>query len=346
MHKTTLHTNALLLLVALIWGSAFVAQRLGMDNIGPLLFSGLRFILGALVVLPFLLYRRYTRRITSPFLEPSLIRGGILLGLVVTIGINLQQTGLLYTPVSHAGFITGMYVLIVPLLGLLMGLRANAGTWLGASLAVSGLYLLSAEDSLHIAYGDLLQLGGALSWAIHVLMMGYLAKKHDPLRLAFIQFVVCGLLSLLAALWFEPFSWPHIMQAGPALLYAGLLSIGVGFSLQAIALQHAKPAHAAIILSMEGIFAALAAMLLLGESLSLQGYLGAALMLCAMLLAQLWPQRQQQALPDEPLNCLSAGAAALPLGDTDLMTAGLAPDTANAAPAAGSAAASPPDSGG
>ena len=341
MYKKTLQINALMLLVAMIWGSAFVAQRLGMDSIGPLLFSGLRFILGALVVLPFLLYRRYTRRVTDPFLDPALLRGGILLGLVVTVGINLQQTGLLYTSVSHAGFITGMYVLIVPLLGLFIRLRTNTGTWLGAILAVGGLYLLSVEDGLQVAGGDWLQLGSAFSWAMHVLMMGYLAKKHDPLRLVFIQFVTCALLSLLAALWLEPLSWPHIIQAGPALLYAGLFSIGIGFSLQAIALQHAKPAHAAILLSMEGVFAALAAVLLLGESLSLQGYLGAALMLTAMLLAQLWPQRPQAAHTDEPLSCLSTGAAALPLGETEPVT-----DAETAAPARSSLAALLPDNAG
>ncbi len=343
MQKKLLHTNLLLLLVAIIWGSAFVAQRLGMDSIGPLLFSGLRFILGALVVLPFLLYRRHTRKVSDPFLDPALVSGGVLLGLIVTIGINLQQTGLLYTSVSHAGFITGMYVLIVPLLGLLIGLRANTGTWLGAMLAVTGLYLLSVEDGFQVATGDWLQLGSALSWAIHVLVMGHLAKQHDPLRLAFIQFVTCAAISLLAALWLEPVSLPSIVQAAPALLYAGLLSIGVGFTLQAVALQHARPAHAAIILSLEGVFAALAAVILLGETLSLQGYLGASLMLGAMLLAQLWPQRQQPGTVDEPLPCISTGASALPLGEThhELMDA-----TAVPAPAGQLGAASLPDNAG
>ncbi len=343
MPKKLLQTNLLLLLVAMIWGSAFVAQRLGMDSIGPLLFSGLRFILGALVVLPFLLYRRHAGKVSTPFLDPSLLRGGFLLGLIVTAGINLQQAGLLFTSVSHAGFITGMYVLMVPLLGLLIGLRTNTGTWLGAVLAMCGLYLLTVEDGFRIAGGDWLQLASALCWAVQVLVMGYLAKKHDPLRLAFIQFVTCAVFSLLAALLLEPFSLPHIVQAAPALLYAGILSIGIAFSLQAIALQRARPAHAAIILSLEGVFAAIAAALFLGETLSVQGYFGAALMLGAMLLAQLWPQQPQPAPGTEPLHCLSTGPAALPVSDgqTVVMDVATAP-----VPAAASADALPPDSDG
>lgn len=344
MQKKLLQTNALLLLVAIIWGSAFVAQRLGMDSIGPLLFSGLRFILGALVVLPFLIYRHYSHKTHGPFLNRQLVMGGVLLGVIVTVGINLQQTGLLHTSVSNAGFITGMYVLIVPLLGLLIGLRAHAGIWLGALLALTGLYLLSVGDGFQVARGDFLQLGGAFSWAVHVLVMGHLARQYDPLRLTFIQFVTCAVLSLAGALWLEPVSLPHILDAVPALLYAGLLSIGVGFSLQAIALSRARPAHAAIILSLEGVFAALAAAIFLGESLSLQGYLGAGLMLAAMLLAQLWPQRQAPlAETEEPLPCLSTGTAALPVGEEAAMVTDAA---AEPSLAQGSAAVLPPNSAG
>jgi drug/metabolite transporter (DMT)-like permease len=317
MPKKALQTNALLLLVAMIWGSAFVAQRLGMESIGPLLFSGLRFILGALVILPFLLYRRRSGKVDTPFFDLALLRGGFVLGLIVTAGINLQQTGLLYTSVSHAGFITGMYVLMVPLLGLLIGLRIGTGTWLGAILAVTGLYLLTVEEGFRIAGGDWLQLASALCWAVQVLAMGYLAKRHDPLRLAFIQFVTCAALSLAAALLLEPFSLPAIVQAVPSLLYAGILSIGVAFSLQAVALQRAKPAHAAIILSLEGVFAAVAAAVLLGEALSPQGYLGAGLMLCAMLLAQIWPQAKQPATTEEPLPCPGSGPGVLPATATE-----------------------------
>lgn len=291
----TLRTNALMLVTAIIWGGAFVAQRIGMDDIGPFLFSGLRFILGAAVVLPFLLYRRQQGRVRSNFLDRHLWLAGLLLGTLVAIGINLQQVGLLYTQVSHAGFITGMYVIFVPVLGLLWGLNTHASTWVGASLALLGLSLLSVSEQLSVAPGDWLQLLSALFWALHVLAMGYFARRHDPLRLAFIQFVVCAALSLAVSIGLETIDWASIRAAGPALLYAGLLSTGIGFSLQAIALKEANPAHAAIILSLEGVFAALAAMLLLGESLSARGYLGASLMLAAILVTQLW-RRQPRPL--------------------------------------------------
>lgn len=336
MAKKTLQINLLMLLVAMIWGSALVAQRMGMDSTGPLLFSGLRFAMGALVILPFLLYRRHAGIVQLPFFAPRLLAGGMLLGVLVTAGINLQQTGLLLTSVSHAGFITGMYVLMVPLLGLLIGHHPAAGTWLGALLALAGLYLLSVEDGLRIASGDWLQLAGAFCWALHVLLMGHLAKKHDPLRLALIQFVTCAVISLLAALLLEPVSWSGILGAGPALLYAGVLSVGVGFSLQAIALQHARPAHAAIILSMEGVFAAVAAALWLGESLPLRGYAGAALMVAGMLLAQLWPQSRSSAS--------SAGSLPMPL-DTPDGTRSIVPP-AECAPAPGSAESSRPGNAG
>lgn len=292
MQNKRLFANLLMLTAAIIWGGALVAQRIGMDDIGPLLFSGIRFSLGAAVVLPFLLYRRHKALVQGQFLDAGLLRAGLFLGLLITLGINLQQVGLLFTKVSNAGFISGMYVIFVPLIGLLFGMRTSLGVWIGASIAVAGLFLLSVQDSFAIARGDWLQLTSALVWALHVLALGYFAKRYDPLRLAFIQFLVCALASLIAASFFESLIWQNIKQAIPALAYAGILSAGVGFSLQAIAQRHARADHAAIILSLEGVFAALTAMLFLNETLSAKSYLGASLMLAGMLIAQLWPHNK------------------------------------------------------
>lgn len=290
MANHALRADLLMLVTAMIWGSSFVAQRLGMDAIGPLLYSGLRFALAVVVLLPVvMLLRRRRAQPASPISRPLLL-GGSLMGAVLALGINLQQVGLLFTSVTNSGFITGLYVIVVPLLGLLLGHKTGLGIWLGASLAVVGMFLLSVGDGFHVASGDLLQLAGAFVWGIHVLLVGVFAARHDALVLALVQFVTCALISLALALVFEHLPGAAIAQALPAILYGGIFGVAVGFTLQVIAQKHAIASHAAIILSLEAVFAAIAGALLLGESLSSRGYFGCALMFTGMLLAQLWPK--------------------------------------------------------
>ena len=290
MRSQALRADLLMLITAMIWGSAFVAQRLGMDSIGPFLYTGLRFALACVLLLPLLaLLQRRQRRPVAP-LNRNLLIGGVVMGLALSIGINLQQVGLLFTTVTNSGFITGLYVIVVPILGLLIGQRSSAGIWLGASLAVVGMFLLSVGEGFTVASGDWLQLAGAFVWGIHVLLVGFFASRHDPLRLAFIQFTTCAVISLLLAIIFETATLDGIVQAAPAILYGGLFGVTVGFTLQVVAQQHAIASHAAIILSLEAVFAAIAGALLLGEVLALRGYLGCALMFGGMLLAQLWPK--------------------------------------------------------
>lgn len=290
MANHALRADLLMLVTAMIWGSSFVAQRLGMDAIGPFLYSGLRFALAVVVLLPVvMLLRRRRAQPASPISRPLLL-GGSLMGAVLALGINLQQVGLLFTSVTNSGFITGLYVIVVPLLGLLLGHKTGLGIWLGASLAVVGMFLLSVGHGFHVASGDLLQLAGAFVWGIHVLLVGVFAARHDALVLALVQFVTCALISLALALVFEHLPGAAIAQALPAILYGGIFGVAVGFTLQVIAQKHAIASHAAIILSLEAVFAAIAGALLLGESLSNRGYFGCALMFTGMLLAQLWPK--------------------------------------------------------
>lgn len=288
MKSHALRADILMLVTAMIWGASFVAQRLGMDAIGPFLFTGLRFALGALILVPWLAWSG--RRGAQPF-NRGMLLAGLAIGSALTLGINLQQVGLLFTSVTNSGFITGLYVIIVPLLGLLLGHRTGTGTWIGAALAVVGMALLSIGPGFHVASGDWLQLTGAFVWGGHVLLVGLFASRYDPVRLAFLQFVTCSAVSLALALIFEEIRWPAILQAGPALLYGGLFGVGTGFTLQVIAQKHAIASHAAIILSLEAVFAAIAGALFLGENLHARGYLGCALMLAGMLVAQLWPRR-------------------------------------------------------
>lgn len=306
MRSQALRADLLMLITAMIWGSSFVAQQMGMNNVGPFLYSGLRFALASLVLLPVIaLLQQRARQRPAP-LNRSLILGGVIMGLVLALGINLQQVGLLFTTVTNSGFITGLYVIVVPLLGLLIGQKSGLGIWLGASIAVVGMFLLSVGEGFTVASGDWLQLAGAFVWGVHVLLVGFFASRHDPLRLALIQLVTCALISLALALIFETATLDGIIAAAPAILYGGIFGVAIGFTLQVVAQQHAIASHAAIILSLEAVFAAIAGALLLGEMLPLRGYLGAALMFAGMLLAQLWPKQLPTTLSDKSPD---AGAA-------------------------------------
>jgi drug/metabolite transporter (DMT)-like permease len=292
MNKQTLKSDALLLFTSAIWGFAFVAQRVGMDYVGPFLFNGVRFALGSLVLLPLVLrngpQRSAAAGISSRTQTRTLILGGALLGISVFAAASLQQVGLVYTTAGNAGFITGLYVVIVPILGLFWGQHSNAGTWIGALLAGIGLYFLSVTHKLTISYGDLLELIGAFLWAVQILIVGWLSPRADPLKLAFVEFSACSLLSLITAFINEKIVLQGLVQAALPILYGGVLSVGVAFTLQVVAQRNAHPAHAAIIFSLESVFAAFGGWLFLNETISFRGLAGCALMLSGMLLSQLY----------------------------------------------------------
>ncbi|MCQ4257620.1 DMT family transporter [Stutzerimonas stutzeri] len=296
MRKQALRADSLMLITAMIWGSGFVAQRIGMDNLGPFLFTGLRFALGAIVLMPLLLHQGRGAARHEPFLQRGLLLGGLSMGLALTLGINLQQVGLMFTSVTNSGFITGLYVIVVPLLGLAIGQKTGTGTWLGAVLAVLGMALLSIDENFQVASGDWIQLAGAFVWGVHVLLVSFFVGRHDAIRLAFLQFVTCAIVSLVLAAIFEQSSLNSIWLAAPALIYGGMFAVGVGYTLQVVAQKHAIASHAAIILSLEAVFAAIAGAWLLDESLDLRGYLGCALMFGGMLIAQLWPRKRLPAV--------------------------------------------------
>lgn len=294
MKSQTLKSDTFLLTTAAIWGFAFVAQRIGMDYVGPFAFNGVRFFLGSLSLLPLLMIQKWGKSGSDPSSSsspgakgmPGLLGGG-LAGLILFIGASLQQIGLVYTTAGKAGFITGLYVVIVPVIGLFLGQRTGKATWVGAILAASGLYLLSVTESFSIAPGDLLELIGAFFWAGHVLIIGWLSPRIYPLKLAFYQFATCSALSLLTALIFESLPLYALYQAALPILYGGLLSVGVAYTLQVVAQRNARPSHAAIILSLEAVFAALGGWIVLGETLSLRGMAGCVMMLAGMLSSQL-----------------------------------------------------------
>ena len=292
MKTQALKTDLLMLIAAAIWGFAFVAQREGMETMGPFLFSGVRFLIGVVALSPvvWFLSKKPQQTHKAEVSAKKLIFAGTVAGLLLFGGISCQQVGLQYTTAGKAGFITGLYIFFVPLIGLFLGQKTGSGTWLGATIALVGLYLLSIKEDFSIAEGDLLQLICAVFFAAHVLVIGYLAKRMDTLKLSLIQYLVCGFISLFIAIAIEMISWDMIVATAIPLLYAGVMSTGIAYTLQVIAQQHAHSSHAAIILSLEGAFAVLGGWLLLDEHLPARGLLGCALMLTGMFLSQLFPK--------------------------------------------------------
>jgi drug/metabolite transporter (DMT)-like permease len=292
MQGKTLKSDLLLLLIAAIWGGGFVAQRQGLESVGPFTFNGVRFALGSLSLLPLVLIGRRRQKPFHGALPEggprALLWGGTLAGGALFLGASLQQVGMVYTTAGNAGFITGLYVVIVPLLGIWWGQRPSAGTWFGALLAATGLFLLSVTAQFTIGFGDLLELIGAFFWAGHVLLIGWLSPRLDSFKLSALQFAVCSVLSMITAFCTETVNIATILQAGGPILYGGLVSVGFAYTMQVVAQRDAHPAHTAIILSAEGVFAALWGWLLLGETLGARGMLGCCLMLAGMLCSELW----------------------------------------------------------
>lgn len=288
MNNREMKSNMLLILTAAIWGFAFVAQRVGMQYVGAFTFNGVRFALGSISLIPLIIYfkNKKTAEQTEETDNASALVPGIIAGSVLFFGASLQQAGLAYTTAGKAAFITGLYIVLVPLLGIFLKQRTGLNTWIGVVLAASGLYFLSVNEGFTIAFGDLLEIIGAFFWAVHILVIDHFTKKVDALKLSFVQFAMCSGLSIITAFIFEDISMSGISQAAIPILYGGLLSVGVAYTLQVVAQKHAKPSHAAIILSMETVFAAIGGALLLKENLGARGYFGCALMLAGMLLTQ------------------------------------------------------------
>lgn len=289
-----LKADTLLLLTALIWGVAFVAQRAGMDHMGPFIYNAVRFGLGALTLLPIIWYRR-RKKITDHVFQKNdssyLIKAGIISGLLLFVGSSLQQVGIVYTTAGKAGFITGLYVVIVPVLGLLWKQKPGRGVWIGSVMAVSGLYLLSVSDGLRIEKGDFLVLLCAVAFALHVLAIGWLVTKVDCVKLAAAQFLVTAVISFITALIFEDISLIALWNGAIPILYGGVMSAGVAYTLQIVAQRQAPPGHAAILLSLESVFAVLAGWIILSEVMGGREITGCLLMFGGMLAAQLYSQK-------------------------------------------------------
>ena len=270
-------SNLLLLLTAVIWGFAFVAQRAGMEFLGPFTFNTARFTIGSLSLIPLLLLnqkRKFKKEKFLPLKDRKLLVAGLAAGTALFLGAAFQQGGLVYTDAGKAGFITGFYVILVPILGLFISQKTSFLTWLGATVAIVGLFLLSVNETLEVNIGDILVLIGAFFWAIQILVISHYSTRIDPLQLAFSQFLVCVLLSLIVALFTETIIIQNLLHAYVPILYAGFFSVGIAFTIQVVAQREAHPANAAIIMSLEAVFAVLGGWMILNESIPIRGLLG------------------------------------------------------------------------
>ena len=288
---TRSRANLVLLSVALIWGLAFVAQAEGMAGVGPLTFTGIRFLLGAVIVLP-LAWREWQQR--SAQHVPARVADALgigALGVLLMLGATLQQVGITGTTVTNAGFLTALYVPLVPLLAwLLLRTRPHWSVWPTSLGCLAGSWLLSGEQTLAPAAGDLWVIASSLFWALHVLFVGRIAERiAAPFLIACGQFLVCGMGSLLGGALTETITLGGIQTALFPIGYAGIVSVAIGFTAQVIGQRHTQPPDAAIILSSETVFAALFGYLLMGERLQAGGITGCALILACIILVQIAP---------------------------------------------------------
>ncbi|AAK78061.1 drug/metabolite transporter (DMT)-like permease [Clostridium acetobutylicum] len=287
MKSKTIKSNIILLITALIWGLAFTAQSVGMKYVGPFTFNGIRFILGAICIVPVMLFFKEDKiEENSKYARAALV-GGIICGMVNFLGTTLQQIGLMYTTVGKAGFITGLYIVIVPIIGIFLKHHMGINSWIGVLFALVGLYLLCNTGSFSVGYGETLELSGAFFFAVQIFIIDHFSKKANCYRLAFFQYVTCGAVSLIIALFTEKITFNALYGAAIPILYGGLGSVGIAYTLQIIGQKNAKPSHAAIIMSMESVFGALGGAIILGERMGAKNLIGCGLMLLGMLVAQI-----------------------------------------------------------
>lgn len=298
-HKSI--NSFLLALTAFIWGSAFVAQSIGMDYLEPFTFNSIRCVMGGIVLLPvvFILQHKNQGRKSdrqdrkeARKNRKTLFAGGVCCGLALAVASSLQQYGLVYTTAGKAGFITALYILIVPVIRLFFGKRAGIKIWIGVGLAVIGMYFLCIKQGFVIEKGDSFVFLCAVVFSVHILVIDYFAPKVDGVSLSCIQFFVSGVLCAVPMFLYEKPQISDVLAAWMPLVYAGVFSCGIAYTLQIVAQKNTDPAVASLVLSLESVFSAITGWIILGERLSERELLGCTLVFAAVILAQL-PKRKK-----------------------------------------------------
>lgn len=300
MNKT-FKSNICLLGTAIIWGLAFVAQRDSMDTIGPFMYSAIRMFIGSIALIPVFLISDRVKNVNENCNQSNtekrnnkiiLIKGGIAAGIVIFFAANLQQVGLVYTNAGKTAFITALYILLVPIIGMFLKHKTNINNWIGAVIGVAGLYFLCITTEFTIARGDIIVFIGAFGWAAHILIVDHFAPKVDAAKLICIQFVVAGFISLIVSLITEDNTFAAAVACAPSLLYTGIMSSAVAFTLQVMGQKYANPTTASIILSTESLFGAVSGFVFLNETMNGRELTGCVLMMAAVIIAQL-PVKQR-----------------------------------------------------
>ncbi|HHX04473.1 MAG TPA: DMT family transporter [Tissierellia bacterium] len=293
MDKKKLFANGQLMLASAIWGLAFVAQRVGMGSVGPFMFGAARYMLGALTL--YLLIRVMRLRGQDIPITKGAIKGGLTCGVFLLLGSTLQQSGLVYTTASKAGFITALYIVLVPVLaGVIFRKKIRLRVWVGVALATLGLYLVSFSGTLEdINIGDVMMFIGAFLWAGHIFAIDHFVKKYEPLVLSMVQFTFASIASAVLTLMFETVELQGVLEVAVPILYTGIFSAGIGFTLQMMGQRHTDPTITSMILSLEAVFGAVGGYLLLNEIMTARELTGFALIFIAIILAQL-PAKQKE----------------------------------------------------
>lgn len=294
MNKFIIRQSCLLFLTAFIWGVAFVAQSAGMDYVEPFTFNAVRCILGGIVLIPCIgiLSLHKKQKNDVPENKKTLFIGGIMCGILLFTASSLQQFGILYTTAGKAGFITALYIIIVPVLSIFLHKKAGMKVWISVVIALCGLYLLCMKENLRLSQGDILLLLCSLTFSFHIMVIDYFAPKVDGVKMSCIQFFVCGILSAIGMLLFENPNIGQILSGWLPILYGGIMSCGVAYTLQIVGQEGMNPTVASLILSMESVISVLAGWVLLHETLSRRELMGCVFMFAAIILAQL-PEKQK-----------------------------------------------------
>lgn len=296
MKKTALRSSFLLFLAAFIWGVAFVAQSVGMDYMGPFTFNGARFLMGSMVLLPLVIYRRKGKSKESKKFgsRRDTLTGGICCGLALCCAALFQQFGIVYTTVGKAGFITTLYIIIVPIMGIFLKKKVPGKVWIAAVIAAVGMYLLCMSESLRLSRGDIYVFICAILFSIHILVIDYFSSKADGVELSCLQFLTAGIIGSVLALIFERPTLSNFAGGIIPLAYAGIMSSGVAYTLQVIGQKDLDPTVASLILSLESVVSMLAGWVILKQALSPRELFGCVLVFAAVILAQLPEKRHSE----------------------------------------------------